>query len=247
LVNPEQVAKFLGPAPFTRESEQERDEVGIATGLAWTSVGGEILYVETTTMRGKGGILLTGQLGDVMKESGQAAMGLIRWRAEDFGIDEDIFANTDIHVHFPQGAIPKDGPSAGITMASAIISRLTGIPIRKDVAMTGEITLTGKVLPIGGLKEKALAAMRHGIKTIVIPEKNKKDLEDIPEEFRNRLTFVPVKTIDEVLEVVLSKDLAGERIRRSPVTSTDEAPQKTVRSGTKKKPGLAADSGDFAA
>lgn len=198
-------------------------------------------------MRGKGGILLTGQLGDVMKESGQAAMGLIRWRAEDFGIDEDIFANTDIHVHFPQGAIPKDGPSAGITMASAIISRLTGIPIRKDVAMTGEITLTGKVLPIGGLKEKALAAMRHGIKTIVIPEKNKKDLEDIPEEFRNRLTFVPVKTIDEVLEVVLSKDLAGERIRRSPVTSTDEAPQKTVRSGTKKKPGLAADSGDFAA
>jgi ATP-dependent Lon protease len=247
VVDPELVQKFLGPAPFTREDEQDRDEVGIATGLAWTSVGGEILYVETTTMKGKGGIILTGQLGDVMKESGQAALGLIRWRAEDFGIDEELFATTDIHVHFPQGAIPKDGPSAGITMASAIISRLTGIPIRKDVAMTGEITLTGKVLPIGGLKEKALAAMRHGITTVVIPERNKKDLEDIPEEFRNRLTFVAVKTIDEVLEVVLTRKLAGERVRRAPVASTDEAPTRSTRSTGKKKPGLAADSGGFAA
>ncbi|MBU6374407.1 MAG: endopeptidase La [Bdellovibrionales bacterium] len=247
VVDKELVGKFLGPAPFTREDEQDKDEVGIATGLAWTSVGGEILYVETTTMKGKGGIILTGQLGDVMKESGQAALGLIRWRAEDFGIDEDIFANTDIHVHFPQGAIPKDGPSAGITMASAIISRLTGIPIRKDVAMTGEITLTGKVLPIGGLKEKALAAMRHGIKTIIIPERNKKDLEDIPQEFRDQLTFVPVKTIDDVLEVVLSRKIVGERVRRSPIASTDEAPSRTTRTGAKKKPGLAADSGGFAA
>lgn len=196
--------KFLGPAPYLREDEQDKDEVGIATGLAWTSVGGEILYVETNTMKGKGGIILTGQLGDVMKESGHAAMGLIRSRAKEFGIDEDVFSAIDIHIHFPQGGIPKDGPSAGITMASAIISRLTGNPIRKDVAMTGEITLTGRVLPIGGLKEKALAAMRHGIKTIVIPDKNKKDLEDIPEEYRQHLTFVPVKTIDEVLEVVLA-------------------------------------------
>jgi ATP-dependent Lon protease len=247
VVDPTMVGKFLGPAPFTREDEQEKDEVGIATGLAWTSVGGEILYVETTAMKGKGGITLTGQLGDVMKESAQAALGLIRWRAEDFGIDEDTFSNTDLHVHFPQGAIPKDGPSAGITMASAIISRLTGIPLRKDVAMTGEITLTGKVLPIGGLKEKALAAMRHGIKTVIIPERNKKDLEDIPEEFRNRLTFVPVKTIDDVLDVVLARKLAGERVRRAPVSSTDEAPTRATRTGGKKKPGLAADSGDFAA
>jgi ATP-dependent Lon protease len=247
IIDKQLVYKFLGPAPFTREDEQQKDEVGIATGLAWTSVGGEILYVETATARGKGSIQLTGQLGDVMKESAQAALGLIRWRAEDFGLDDEVFSTTDIHVHFPQGAIPKDGPSAGITMATAIISRLTGIPIRKDVAMTGEITLTGKVLPIGGLKEKALAAMRHGIKTIIIPDKNKKDLEDIPEEFRNQLTFVPVKTFDEVLDVALAKKIAGERIRRSPVASTDEAPVRSSRSGKGKKTGLAAGSEDFAA
>ncbi len=197
--------KLLGPAPYIREDEQERDEVGIATGLAWTSVGGEILYVETAATKGKGSIIFTGQLGDVMKESGQAALGLIRWRAKDFGIDEDIFSKTDLHIHFPAGAVPKDGPSAGITMTTAIISRLTGVPVRKDVAMTGEITLTGRVLPIGGLKEKALAAMRHGIKIIIIPDKNKKDLEDIPAEYREKLTFIPVKTIDEVLEVALAK------------------------------------------
>jgi ATP-dependent Lon protease len=198
-----QVSKFLGPAIYSREDEQEKDEVGICTGLAWTSVGGEILYVETASTRGKGGITLTGQLGDVMKESAQAALGLIRWRAADFGINPDTLSETDIHVHFPQGGIPKDGPSAGIAMATAMISRLTGNPIRKDVAMTGEITLTGRVLPIGGLKEKALAAMRHGIKTVIIPDKNKKDLEDIPDEYRKHLTFVPEKNIDEVLEVAL--------------------------------------------
>jgi len=216
VITPDQVYKFLGPAPYVREDEQEKDEVGIATGLAWTAVGGEILYVETAATKGKGSLLLTGMLGDVMKESGHAAMGLIRSRAKDFGIDEDVFANTDIHVHFPQGAIPKDGPSAGITMASAIVSRLTGIPIRRDVAMTGEITLTGRVLPIGGLKEKALAAMRHGVKTIVIPDKNKKDLEDIPEEYRAKLTFIPVKTFDDVLNVVLSEKLEGLRDKKVP-------------------------------
>lgn len=207
----EQVYKFLGPAPFIREDEQERDEVGIATGLAWTAVGGEILYVESTTMKGKGGMLLTGQLGDVMKESGHAALGLIRSRARDYHLNEDVFSNIDIHVHFPAGAVPKDGPSAGITMAVAILSRLTGIPIRKDVAMTGEITLTGRVLPIGGLKEKALAAMRHGIKTIIIPFKNKKDLEDIPDEYRGKLTFLPVKTFDEVLEIALTQKLLKQK------------------------------------
>lgn len=210
-ITPDLVHQFLGPPTYTREDEQERDEIGIATGLAWTSVGGEILYVETTTTKGKGLIQLTGQLGDVMKESGQAALGLIRWRAKDFGLDEDVFSKTDLHVHFPAGGVPKDGPSAGITMATAIISRLTGIPIRKDVAMTGEITLTGRVLPIGGLKEKALAAMRHGIKTIIIPEKNKKDLDDIPEEYRAHLEFIPVKTIDEVLAVALVSKITTKR------------------------------------
>ncbi|MBC7691408.1 MAG: endopeptidase La [Methylotenera sp.] len=205
LINRDQVTKFLGPAPCSREDEQEKDEVGIATGLAWTSVGGEILYVETTAIKGKGGITLTGQLGDVMKESAHTALGLIKWRAKDFGIDEDTLAATDIHVHYPQGGIPKDGPSAGITMATAMISRILNIPIKKDVAMTGEITLTGRVLPIGGLKEKALAALRHGIKTIIIPEKNKKDLEEIPQELRDQLTFVTAKTIDDVLAVALTE------------------------------------------
>jgi ATP-dependent Lon protease len=232
LIDKERVAKFLGPAPFSREEEQEQDEIGIATGLAWTSVGGEILYVETTATKGKGAITLTGQLGDVMKESAHAALGLIKWRAKDFGLEEDVISNTDIHVHYPQGGIPKDGPSAGITMATAIISRLTGIAIRKDVAMTGEITLTGKVLPIGGLKEKALAAMRHGIKTVIIPDKNKKDLEDIPQEFRDALNFVPVKTIDEVLEIALA-----ERIKGFGETKTERGSNRTT---TKRRTGGAA-------
>jgi len=236
FITRELVYKFLGPAPYIREDEQEKDEIGIATGLAWTAVGGEILYVECTTMKGKGGMILTGQLGDVMKESGQAALGLIRSRAKEFQIDENIFSEIDIHVHFPAGAVPKDGPSAGITMASAIISRLTGIPIRKDVAMTGEITLTGRVLPIGGLKEKALAAMRHGIKTIIIPEKNKKDLDDIPEEYRKNLTFITVKTLDDVLEVVLTRKLS--RIKEKLPTP---APKESK--GSKKKGPVAAGTG----
>ena len=222
LISEELVSKFLGPAPFSREEEQEKDEIGIATGLAWTSVGGEILYVETSTMKGKGGIILTGQLGDVMKESAQAALGFIRSRAEDYSLNENIFSELDIHIHFPQGAIPKDGPSAGITMATAIISRLTGIPVHKDVAMTGEITLTGRVLPIGGLKEKALAAMRHGIKTIIIPERNKKDLEDIPEEFREHLSFIPVKTIDDVLKVALAHPIGSSASRTGRGSSSGE-------------------------
>lgn len=230
LIDAALVAKFLGPAVYSREDEQEKDEVGISTGLAWTSVGGEILYVETATTRGKGGMLLTGQLGDVMKESAQAALGLIRWRAADFGINSDMLSETDIHVHFPQGAVPKDGPSAGITMATAMISRLTGIPVRKDVAMTGEITLTGRVLPIGGLKEKSLAAMRHGIKTIIIPEKNRKDLQEIPEEYRKVLKFVPVKSIDEVLEVALSR-----KIKALPAALPAGGDSGEVRSSKSKK------------
>jgi len=204
-IHPSLVYEFLGPPVYLNQDSQQQDEIGIATGLAWTAAGGEVLLVEAITMKGRGGITLTGQLGDVMKESGQTALGFIRSRASELGISEDLFSTTDIHVHFPSGAIPKDGPSAGITMASAIVSRLTGKALRKDVAMTGEISLTGKVLPIGGLKEKSLAAMRHGITTIVFPEKNQKDLEEIPEEFRSRLVFIPVKTLDEVLDIVLVK------------------------------------------
>jgi len=228
------VAKYLGPAIYGREDEQEKDEVGITTGLAWTSVGGEILYVETASTRGKGGVMLTGQLGDVMKESAQAALGLIRWRAADFGIDADVLSETDIHIHFPQGAIPKDGPSAGITMATAIISRLLNIPVRKDVAMTGEITLTGRVLPIGGLKEKALAAMRHGIKTVIIPDKNKKDLEDIPEEVRRAVTFVPVKSIDEVLEVALTQKIVPLDSHLPGASSGETQETRSSKKNTKK-------------
>ncbi len=238
IITPEQIFKFLGPAPHTREDEQEKDEIGIATGLAWTSVGGEILYVEVTTMKGKGGVTLTGQLGEVMKESGQAALGLIRSRAKDFEINEDIFSNIDMHIHFPAGAIPKDGPSAGITMASAMISRLTGIPLRRDVAMTGEITLTGRVLPIGGLKEKALAAMRHGITTIVIPEKNKKDLEEIPEEFRDQLTFITAKTIDDVLNVVLTARLPKLKIKGSTNPSREDKSKAARKKAIAHRPGF---------
>jgi len=179
--------------------------VGISTGLAWTQAGGEILYIETSISKGKGGVILTGQMGDVMKESATTAMSYIRGNSDRYGVDEKMCTEHDLHVHIPAGAIPKDGPSAGIAMATAIVSRLTGIPARKDVAMTGELTLTGKVLPIGGLKEKALAALRHGITKIIIPYKNQKDLEEIAEEYRSKMEFLPVKHIDEVLQFALSK------------------------------------------
>jgi ATP-dependent Lon protease len=208
VVTPKIVEKLLGPPKFLREDELEKNEIGITTGLAWTQFGGEILYIEAEKMKGKGGLTLTGQLGDVMKESATAAMSFARAHAKDLGISEDYFAEHDIHVHIPAGAIPKDGPSAGITLATAIISLLTEIPVRKDVAMTGELTLLGKVLPIGGLKEKSLAAMRQGIRDIVIPFRNLKDLEDIPEEFRKKLNFIPVKNLSEVLAVALEKKIS---------------------------------------
>lgn len=203
IVVDKDVELYLGPPKFLREEEQERDEIGIATGLAWTQYGGEILYVEATKMRGKGGLTLTGQLGDVMKESAQAALSYARSNAKRLGIDEDVFSKYDIHVHVPAGAIPKDGPSAGVTMASAIISLLTDCPTRKDLAMTGELTLRGKVLPVGGIKEKCLAAARQNIKTIIIPYRAQKDIADIPEEVRNQLTFVLAKTVDDVLAAAL--------------------------------------------
>ncbi|TNF04476.1 MAG: endopeptidase La, partial [Deltaproteobacteria bacterium] len=196
------VFKLLGPPVFTREDDNKENEVGVCTGLAWTAAGGEILYIESTKMKGKG-LTLTGQLGDVMKESAQTAVGFIRSKALDFGISEDAFEENEIHIHLPAGAIPKDGPSAGITLATTLVSLLTEKAIKKSVAMTGEITLTGKVLPVGGIKEKALAAMRRNIDTVIIPWKNQKDLVDIPDEYRAKINFIPVKSFEEVLEIAL--------------------------------------------
>ncbi len=200
------VTQLLGPPIFLQEDEKELDEVGVATGLAWTSAGGEILFIEANKMKGKG-LTLTGRLGEVMKESAQTAIGFIRSNAELFNLDDKFFEENEIHIHLPSGSIPKDGPSAGITLATAILSIATQSHIRKDVAMTGEITLTGKVLPIGGLKEKALAAMRSNIKTIIIPWKNKKDLVEIPEEYRQKLEFVPIKNFFEVLDIAFTEKI----------------------------------------
>lgn len=196
------VEELLGPPLYSREDSNEYDEVGVATGLAWTAAGGEILHIEATKMKGRG-ITLTGQLGEVMKESAHAALGFIRSHASELGIDEKFFEENEIHIHLPAGAIPKDGPSAGITLATVITSLLTNSYISKDIAMTGEITLTGKVLPVGGIKEKALAAMRAGIETIIIPWKNQKDLLEIPPQYRKKINFVPVKNIQEVLAIAL--------------------------------------------
>ncbi|MBM4146696.1 MAG: endopeptidase La [Nitrospira sp.] len=205
VINAKNVSRYLGVPKFLPEEEIEKDEVGVSTGLAWTESGGDIIYVETTTMKGKGHLTLTGQLGDIMKESAQAALSYVRSKAGTLGIKEDIFSKIDLHIHVPAGAIPKDGPSAGITMATSIASALTGRPVNKNVAMTGEVTLRGRVLPIGGLKEKTLAAKRMGIKKIIMPQRNKKDLEDIPKYIKKDMEFVFAETMDDVLSVALKK------------------------------------------
>ncbi len=197
--------QFLGPPAFLPDEELKRNEVGVATGLAWTETGGEILYVEASTTPGKGSLILTGHLGDVMKESAQAALTYARSRGKAYRIQPSALNNKEIHIHVPAGAIPKDGPSAGITMAVTLFSVLTGIPVRKDVAMTGEITLRGRVLPVGGLKEKALAALRNKIKNVIIPYQNKKDLIDLPIYLRKKVNFLPVKHMDEVLRIALAR------------------------------------------
>jgi ATP-dependent Lon protease len=201
----DQVREFLGPQKFTSEVAERTEEAGVATGLAWTSVGGEILFIEATRMFGTGKLQLTGQLGDVMKESAQAALSYVRTNAEKYGIARDFLEKSDIHIHIPAGGMPKDGPSAGVTMCTAIVSMLTGIRVRHDVAMTGEITLRGRVLPIGGLKEKVLAAHRAGIKRVIVPERNKADLDEVPAEVKNDLTFVFAAKLDQVLEAALDE------------------------------------------
>lgn len=204
-LTPQMVEKFLGHPKYMYDRAEKEDQVGVVTGLAWTMFGGDILPIEVTVMEGTGKLELTGQLGDVMKESAKAAYSYIRAHREELGIESKFYKDQDIHIHVPEGAVPKDGPSAGITMTTALTSALTGKKAKHNVAMTGEVTLTGRVLPIGGLKEKSLAAARAGIDTIIIPDKNKFDLEKLPASILSKLTFIPVKTVDEVLEIALIK------------------------------------------
>jgi ATP-dependent Lon protease len=199
------VEKYLGTKRYRYDKANEKDEVGIATGLAWTPVGGDTLSIEVTLMHGNGKLELTGQLGDVMKESARAGISFIRSKTEQFKIDPDFYNKNDIHIHVPEGAIPKDGPSAGVTLITAMVSALTGVPVRRNVAMTGEITLRGRVLPIGGLKEKVLAAHRAGIDTIIVPIDNKKDIDEIPEVIRKELKFVFAAEMETVLNTALVK------------------------------------------
>ncbi|MBN2809194.1 MAG: endopeptidase La [Deltaproteobacteria bacterium] len=226
MITPAALHRFLGPVKFLPEGGQGEDQAGVATGLAWTPYGGVVLLVETMVMPGKGTLSLTGHLGDVMKESAQAAMSFIRSRSRQFGLSDKVFQENDIHVHVPAGATPKDGPSAGITMLTSILSALTGIPAYRKVAMTGELTLTGRVMPIGGLKEKVLAALRFGAKTIVIPEDNRKDLEDIPANIRRQLTIIPVKMADQVVARTLT---------RAPEALAAESEKPEKKSGSRKK------------
>jgi ATP-dependent Lon protease len=197
------VTEYLGVPRFRPTMMEEKNEIGVATGLAWTEVGGEILVIEATLMPGKGKLTLTGKLGDVMQESAQAAMSFVRSKADEFRLPKNFSRTMDVHVHIPEGAIPKDGPSAGITLATTLVSALSGVAVRKDVAMTGEITLRGKVLPIGGVKEKVLGAHRAGLKTIILPRDNEKDLADIPKNVLDTLDIYMVDVMDEVLKIAL--------------------------------------------
>ena len=190
---------------FSYGVAEEKDHIGVTTGLAWTEVGGDILFIEAVDMPGKGKVLQTGKLGEVMKESIDTAYSVVRAHSKELGIDPEIFEKTDIHIHVPEGATPKDGPSAGIAMYTTLVSVLTKVPVRKDVAMTGEITLQGRVLPIGGLKEKLLSALRGGIKTVIIPKENEKDLAEIPENVKTGLKIIPVSDVSEVLKIDLKK------------------------------------------
>jgi ATP-dependent Lon protease len=214
VVKPEDLETYLGPARFDYGELDAEDQVGMATGLVVSDAGGDIVQVEATKMEGKDEFILTGQLGDVMKESARAGMSYIRARTKELGIDPAVFEKQTLHIHVPAGATPKDGPSAGVTMATAMASLLTGHPVRRDLAMTGEITLRGRVLPIGGLKSKLLAAHLAGVKTVLIPKRNEKDLVDVPEDVRNELRIVPVETMDAVLgEALISEARPAGRIK----------------------------------
>jgi ATP-dependent Lon protease len=224
IIREKDVEAYLGAGRFSYGMAEEQDEVGVATGVSWTPVGGDTIGVEVSLMEGKGGLLLTGQLGDVMKESAQAALSYARSRARQLGIDPARFEKTDIHIHVPAGATPKDGPSAGVTLATALVSALTGRAVRRDVAMTGEITLRGKVLPIGGLKEKVLAAHRAGISTFILPRKNEKDLDEIPQKVRRGLEMISVDELDSVLRLALQPSHDHKETRPDPVIPPKRRP-----------------------
>jgi ATP-dependent Lon protease len=208
-LNESNLDEYLGVRRFRYGVGEEEDQIGAVTGLAWTEVGGELLTIEAVTVPGKGLVKTTGKLGEVMQESIQAAMSFIKARSPSYGVKPSIFSRKDIHVHLPEGAVPKDGPSAGVGMVVAMISTLTGIPVRRDVAMTGEVTLRGRVLPIGGLKEKLLAALRGGITTVLIPAENEKDLVEIPASVREALKIIPVAHVDEVLAEALTQPMVA--------------------------------------
>lgn len=229
-LNSGMLEELLGPAKYKPEKLRPADEVGLVRGLAWTSVGGTVLDVEVNVLEGSGNLELTGNLGEVMKESAKAAVSYIRSRAEKLGIDKDFYKTKDIHIHFPEGAIPKDGPSAGITICIAVISALTGIPVRRDIAMTGEITLRGRVLPIGGLREKTMAALRSGVKTVIIPADNEKDLQDIDQTVRRALEFVTTDHVDKVLSIALNREFHSEAENPvcMPAGSTTGAPSARI-------------------
>ena len=212
-VSPEKLIEWLGEAKFREARREKDDEIGLANGLAVTAFGGDLLTAEVTIVPGKGKLTLTGKLGEVMQESAQAAMSYLRSRAGTFGLSNDFQNKTDVHVHFPEGAIPKDGPSAGITMATAMASALLRIPVRQNLAMTGEVTLRGRVLPIGGLKEKILAAHRAGVQTVLFPEDNQKDIKDVPASVLAEIATIPVKHMDEVLRYALAHPSPEEFLR----------------------------------
>jgi ATP-dependent Lon protease len=235
-LTPDNLGEFLGVRRFRYGMGEEEDQIGAVTGLAWTEVGGELLTIEAVTVPGKGQIKTTGKLGEVMQESIQAAMSFVKARAPAYGVKPSIFARKDIHVHLPEGAVPKDGPSAGIGMVTAMISTLTGIAVRRDVAMTGEVTLRGHVLPIGGLKEKLLAALRGGITTVLIPAENEKDLAELPATVKEALEIIPVSHVDEVLARTLVEPLHAiewteddEKAAEPPVPAPGAEPGAAVR------------------
>jgi ATP-dependent Lon protease len=229
IVDAARVREMLGPIKFRQQGIAAHSEIGLATGLAWTEIGGEVLQIEATLVKGRGGVTLTGKLGDVMQESAQAALTCIRARAERLGMSLDFIRKRDLHIHIPEGAIPKDGPSAGITMATAMASALARVPVKRNVAMTGEITLRGKVLPIGGVKEKLLAAHRFGIDTIILPKDNEKDLSELPEEVRDALNINFVDTIDEVLSIALEDACPTQAADETPPLWTTEQPSQGIQ------------------
>ncbi|MCE3009426.1 MAG: endopeptidase La [Proteobacteria bacterium] len=224
-ITPEVIPDLMGPPRYLRDEKLHDSQVGVVTGLAWTQAGGEVLYVEALKYRGKGGLVLTGQLGDVMKESAHAAMTYARAHYEELGIPADFFEKWDVHVHLPAGAIPKDGPSAGVTMSTALLSLMTDTPVRHDIAMTGEVTLQGRVLPVGGIREKCLAALSQGIRDVIIPLANQKDLADIPKEFKDSMNFICVENLDEVFAVAFDRSTkAGKKVSSGKAGKKNKAP-----------------------